>query len=390
MDLLNELRQLARTDMPRNEVLVSWFTRGVDAVGSQFLAHIRDVFVVMLRYEPDKSFSRYGMPVTLSIMPLIWHNNKVHIGGSGWRRLGHGTNVRYLAPGTPDETMVGVNGKTERPIPVGWFYLLFDSNRSPSSLDNCRDGIVRKAIKACVDALKWNRDDATYGDRKIGMPMLLAAKSERRYLKLRDCSALDEQILSCACSGVWKFPSGESELVSGTRGSVDWDESLGEMVITPESKQEDMTLVSRSSAECLLEVALRHHFGEMVKVNLQPTTTDGHLQLGQPLFRPIEKKEWTLPELKARADWPVLAHLAAFTTSIPHADDVRLFDTDMVVSGNEPWVDARRFPVRTRIVNRLEALKDNSPTGYIDLVDLPLRRLFSVKDRLPLKKRRGA
>ena len=351
--------------IPKNEVLVGWFTKEVDSIGESFLARVSDVFVVMLGWDHDRVFSQFKTPITMTVMPVLWHARKAFIGGLGWQRTGAWPEkVRYLPPNSE-----------EKGSPVGWFYAVSDESGGPYSPDNKKGSILRRAFEAAADLLRWNEEEASpIGDRKIGMPVIMSSRTQRTHLKLRESQALDEQVLGCATSGLWPFPARSDDVSSMCRGTFMTKGS--ELRITPEDDKTVEHVIDKTSAESLLEIAIRHNFGEVVRVNLDFALEQqaGYVQLGQPLFRPIEKKDWTLEELKARKDWKVLASLGALATARNYAGAM-LLDVDLVESNIEPWIDGRYFPMRTRVINRQSALKEVTPCGEIDLYNFSLRKM---------------
>lgn len=371
---LETLREEAR-DLGREDVLVGWFTKAVDVIGSAFFAPVRDVFVATLSWDHDRVFSRFNPPVTLSILPLIWHTKKVHIGGNGWRRLGQRQYLRFLSPSESDWDVQLSTGRVDTPQPVGWMYLLYDKSGSPYSIGRKKDAITSRAVEMALHMLRWHKDrPERKGDRQVSMPALVHAKAPRTYLKLRDSKEIDQKALSNAQSGIWDFVTsdGSNELHALTRGNAVFDSETNEVFIDDKAGGQS---VDKECSEQFLEKEIMTNFGKCVKISLQPAidSMDGYVQAGQSLFRPVEKRDWTLQELKAREDWPTLAHLAAFTEAYRHAGHV-IFDADMVEAEQEPWVDGNRTTICTSVVNRPPALRDSSSAGEMDLFNTPLRK----------------
>jgi len=377
-ELLQEIRAKAES-MPREDTLIGWFTREVDQIGSSFLARISDVFVVMLSWDLDHVYRAFKHPLTMVVAPAIWHKSRAYIGGLGWKRLGvWPQRVQYLppVPHLPAE-------EQRKGAPVGWFYVIFDESGGLFSPDEKKGTVLHRAFEAALDLLNWDQESQLLGDRQITMPTLLSCRTPQAYLHLRPSSVLDHQVLHCAYSGIWQAPI--HSFTSTFRGTAFATEK--QVDLTPEGATAPTESFERCDAESALELAIRNDFGEVVAVQLQsvfPLRKPAHVQLGQPLFRPIEKKNWTIEELKSRPDWPTLVHMAALSMASPYAGHT-LYDADLVESETEPWVDMRRSAPRSKVRNRPAALFEETPAGVIDLQNVPLRRIAHQR----LSPRRG-
>lgn len=355
-----------------NAALVGFLS---DSRSQETIIPLSDLACCCLMRDPKTRNYKAGSkhPAMLAVVPAIYdgREGRVSIGGPDWyytmvdnRRTY--TKKRLFDPKT----------KEEKTRPVGILRDVFEDEPTRNMfladdrwLNVKLSHFAQELASATPETVSGF---AVCGDRGPTVPLFLAPITTDTHsrMRLRTGLALEEQLLHAAETGEWGIPTlrtlsapdngflkgvnnstvelwvplqgiTEDELRAVSTADSDYRVETGHQVFT----------IHNPTAE--VEAKIKAVFGVNVCPEYTPVVQPGQkiqVRAGRAMFAPVQRRHWTIQELKSRADYEALCYAVALHRIFEH-NGMEMLDFAFAYNpAREPWVDLTSVPRIQKIV----------------------------------------
>jgi hypothetical protein len=358
---LQTAREKAR-DLPSSRAVVAWF--GGRATHSDFVPIDKLSVVVLVKghrthlyYEGKKdgeSVRERKTPVLVASAPAIMDGGVVTLGAVGWFRYVRNRCVQYTRDEFRGAKPVGVVRDLLCREFKNSLALVLSRDHPDYSI---HQQLARRAIRALENVDLSKRSSGA--NQSVLVPTLLAAR-QKTPLRIRIGPELEQWAIHCACTGRWRIP-GTVEEVGDTAPQTDGEVTVlknGDIKFKGSEYEDthEARLASRAFMKKIDKV-----FGETnVAVPCVPLIETGRtksVKLGEPLYGPVQKKEWTEEEFRALPEDVRMTcfYLAAISAGRV-IDNFDYLDTSMTIGGSMPVADLGSVPAVQTVSNSSRGL----------------------------------
>lgn len=400
---INQLReQTGQLDL--STALVGFLS---DSLSQETIVPLSDLVCCCLMRDQKTRNYKAGQknPAILAVVPAIYDRNdgRVSMGGPDWYYTTVNNRRVYSK-----KRLFDPRTKEERTRPVGILRDIFEDEptRNMFLADGRRlnaklTSFARDLVSATPETVSGF---AACGDHSPTVPLFLSPVSTdtRARMRLRTGPALEEQLLHIAETGEWGIPSLRTLSAPDNGFLKGINSNTVELWVPLQGITEDeLRAVSTDKSEYRIEpghqvftitnpteqvaAKIKAVFGVNVCPEYTAAVTPGQkiqVRAGRAMFAPLQRRHWTIQELKSRADYEALCYAVALHQTFEH-NGVEMLDFSVAYDpSREPWVDLSSVPRIQKIVlavpthrphRHITNLAGNGAGYDFDLLNISLR-----------------